>query len=241
MEIGSKLKSHRMAQKLTQEEVAEKLHVSRTTISSWETGRTFPDIEKLIYLSDLYDLSLDQLIREEPIVMETIIKERKILKRYQGLKIFGITILTLFIIYNIYWFAEVFPKNKQLSSWEHTAANNYLEKDGYTFQAHDIKYPMFLPNGNISVATFRGSKFDITIDGNFAYIGVYDVPRNTLEIPKDTQMFVKFDRKKGINSIEKIMGTLTIKEMRELIANNQKEFDQSYVATEAVWKEVNKK
>lgn len=230
-----------MAQKLTQEEVAEKLHVSRTTISSWETGRTFPDIEKLIYLSDLYDLSLDQLIREEPIVMETIIKERKTLKRYQLLKIIGITIVMLFIIYNIYWFAEIFPKNKQLSSWEHTEANNYLEKDGYTFQAHDIKYPMFLPNRNIPVATFRGSKFDITIDGNSAYIGVFDVPRNTLEIPKDTQMLVKFDRKTGLNSIEKIMGTLTIKEMRALIADNQKEFDQAYSATEVVWKDVNKK
>lgn len=77
MDIGSKLKEHRTTRNLTQEEVAMKLKVSRTTVSSWETGRTFPDIEKLVYLSDLYDLSLDQLIKEEPVIMETIVTERK--------------------------------------------------------------------------------------------------------------------------------------------------------------------
>ena len=130
--------------------------------------------------------------------MENIIKERKNLKRYKVLKVVGIIFLILFAIYNLYWFTTVYPKNKQLKDWEHTEANNYLIKDGYTFQAHDIKYPMFLPNGNISVATFKRSKFDLTINGDFTYIGVYDVPRNTLDIPKNTNVDAKFNRKKGI-------------------------------------------
>jgi len=241
MEIGSKLKSHRMTQNLTQEEVAEKLHVSRATISSWETGRTFPDIEKLIYLSDLYDLSLDQLIREEPIIMENIVKERKNLKRYKILKVVGIVLVILFALYNVYWFTTVYPKNKQLADWEHTEANNYLVKDGYTFQAHDIKYPMFLPNGNISVATFKGSKFDIKIDSDFAYIGVYDVPRNTLDIPKNTTVDAKFNRKEGIKSLEIIMGTMTKNELHTLIKANQQDFDNAYKTLEEVWKNVNGK
>ena len=239
MEIGSKLKSHRMTQNLTQEEVADKIHVSRATISSWETGRTFPDIEKLIYLSDLYELSLDQLIREEPIIMENIVKERKSLKRYKIVEVIGIVLLVLFSLYNVYWFTSVYPKNKQLADWEHTKANNYLKKDSYVFQAHEVSYPMFLENGNISVSTFKGSKFDISIDGDFAYIGVYDVPRNTLDIPKNTNVDAKFNRSEGLKSLQIIMGTMNKEELNKLIKANQEAFNNAYKILEEVWGNVN--
>ena len=77
MDIGERLKTYRKHNGLTQEQVAEKIYVSRATISSWETNRTFPDIEKIIYLSDLYDISLDKLLKEEPSIMENVKKERK--------------------------------------------------------------------------------------------------------------------------------------------------------------------
>lgn len=239
MEIGSKLKKHRMAQKLTQEDVAQKLHVSRTTISSWETGRTFPDIEKLIYLSDLYALSLDQLIREEPKIMENIISDRQNSKKYKLLKVIGYILLSMFVLYNVYWFSMVYPKNKHLENWEHTEANNYLSQGDYIFQAHDIRYPNFLPHGNIQIATFRGTKFDLTIDGEYAYIGVYDVPRNTLTIPSGTSMEARFKRIHSLTSLEKVMGTLTIDELQQLIEENRDAFDDEYNALEKIWKEVN--
>lgn len=102
MDIVSRLKKHRLAKESTQEDVAKKLNVSRATISSWETGRTFPDIEKLVYLSNLYDLSLDQLIKEEPVIMETIVKERKSLQYFKIIKRIGIVLLAAFVFYNIY-------------------------------------------------------------------------------------------------------------------------------------------
>lgn len=53
---------------LTQQEVADQLHVSRQTISSWETGKSVPDIDALQRLGKFYDISLDQLIKgEQPI------------------------------------------------------------------------------------------------------------------------------------------------------------------------------
>lgn len=65
MELSQKLQNRRKDLKLTQEEVAEKIHVSRQTISNWETGRTLPDINSLVLISDIYDISLDALIKED--------------------------------------------------------------------------------------------------------------------------------------------------------------------------------
>lgn len=63
MEIGSKIKEARMKIELTQEQVAETLGVSRQTISNWETGKSYPDIVSVIKMSDLYEVSLDYLLK----------------------------------------------------------------------------------------------------------------------------------------------------------------------------------
>lgn len=63
MEIGSKLKEARTKTEFTQEQVAEEIGVSRQTISNWENGKSYPDIVSVIRLSDLYDVSLDYLLK----------------------------------------------------------------------------------------------------------------------------------------------------------------------------------
>ena len=65
MEIGSKIKNARIQANFTQEQVAEALSVSRQTISNWETGKTYPDIVSVVKMSDLYNISLDRLLKEE--------------------------------------------------------------------------------------------------------------------------------------------------------------------------------
>ena len=62
MELNKLLRQKRLAEGWTQEQLANQLFVSTKTISNWETGRTFPDIESLISLCQLYHLSLDQLL-----------------------------------------------------------------------------------------------------------------------------------------------------------------------------------
>ena len=62
MEIGVKLKEARIKSGLTQENVAEKIQVSRQTISNWENEKSFPDIVNVIKLSDLYNISNEKLI-----------------------------------------------------------------------------------------------------------------------------------------------------------------------------------
>ncbi|RXT57946.1 helix-turn-helix domain-containing protein [Lacticaseibacillus chiayiensis] len=70
MQFSDKLKMARQQQHYTQTQVAEQLHVSPKTISSWENARSFPDISTLVKISDFYDISLDRLLREDQTMME---------------------------------------------------------------------------------------------------------------------------------------------------------------------------
>lgn len=65
MNFAENLQQVRHQRQMTQADVAEQLHVSRKTISSWETGRTYPDIETLVHISDVYQVSLDNLLKED--------------------------------------------------------------------------------------------------------------------------------------------------------------------------------
>lgn len=60
--ISENLFSLRKLHELTQEEVAEKIGVSRQALAKWENGETIPDIEKCAMLADLYDVTLDELV-----------------------------------------------------------------------------------------------------------------------------------------------------------------------------------
>lgn len=62
MQIGSYLKEHRKSRHFTQEQVANELHISRQAISAWENDASFPDLENLVLLSQLYQTSVDSLI-----------------------------------------------------------------------------------------------------------------------------------------------------------------------------------
>jgi len=57
MDIGEKIKQIRKKEKLSQEYIAEAIHVSRQTISNWENSNTLPDITSLILLSDIFNVS----------------------------------------------------------------------------------------------------------------------------------------------------------------------------------------
>lgn len=77
MKISTILKQHRLDLNLTQEQVAEKVFVSTKSISNWENDRNFPDIESLVRLAKLYNLSLDSLLLEGSDIMNNIKKKEK--------------------------------------------------------------------------------------------------------------------------------------------------------------------
>lgn len=103
MEVGSKLKNARINSGLTQEKVAEKIQVSRQTISNWENGKSYPDVISVIQLSDLYSISLDELLKGDSNMMKyldesmNVVNSNKKLLMAIGLNCF---LLILFIFFN---------------------------------------------------------------------------------------------------------------------------------------------
>ena len=65
MKFNEKLVMLRKQHNLSQEQVAEKLKVARQTISKWELGETTPEMDKLIMMSEIYNITLDELMKEE--------------------------------------------------------------------------------------------------------------------------------------------------------------------------------
>ncbi len=80
MEIEKKLKDARVKAGLTQEQVADKIMVSRQTISNWENGKSLPDIVSIMNLSDLYQISLDELLKGDQKMKEKMAKDVKVAK-----------------------------------------------------------------------------------------------------------------------------------------------------------------
>ena len=104
MEIGRKLKEARQMRGLTQENVAEKLNVSRQTISNWETEKFYPDMLYVLQLSDLYQVCLDELLKGDERMIQHLEDSTNVVKSNQKILlafICNICLLFLFFIFII--------------------------------------------------------------------------------------------------------------------------------------------
>ncbi|WP_270318257.1 helix-turn-helix domain-containing protein [Lactococcus petauri] len=81
MEIGKRIREYRKIYNLSQEQLADKIFVSRQTVSNWENDKTYPDIQIIVSLSILFNVSLDELIREDLEEMKMKISNNKASKR----------------------------------------------------------------------------------------------------------------------------------------------------------------
>ena len=114
MEIGRKLKEVRMRSNLTQEQAAEALFVSRQTISNWENEKTYPDIISVIKLSDLYSISLDELLKGDQKMMEHLDESTNIVKSNK--KLVGAMIANILLFLIIFMIAVLMPENVYMIS-----------------------------------------------------------------------------------------------------------------------------
>lgn len=104
MEIGKKLKNARIKAGLTQEKAAEKIDVSRQTISNWENEKSYPDIISVIALSDLYSVSLDELLKGDQKMTEHLAESTDVVKsnkKLTGAIILNIVLMILLIALNM--------------------------------------------------------------------------------------------------------------------------------------------
>lgn len=118
MKIGYKIQHYRINHNYSQEQLAEHLQVSRQTISNWENNKSYPDIHNLLLMTDLFHISLDDLIKEDlPQMINTVEKyQRHIFKKTSI--IFAILIFIMIIsaipiakylslIGNLIWFVGI--------------------------------------------------------------------------------------------------------------------------------------
>ena len=115
MDFGMKLQSLRKEKGLSQEALAEKLHVSRQAVSKWESGAGYPEMDKLILISDLFGVTIDYLIKDSHesvpddqraeskyFMNSQKIKEYMNFKRHFGLRIGGaVSAIILSVIFPI--------------------------------------------------------------------------------------------------------------------------------------------
>ena len=80
MELGKQIKKHRQEAHLSQEELANRVYVSRQTISNWENDKSYPDVNSLVLLSEIFQISLDKLIKGDIEVMKDVIQKEEIEK-----------------------------------------------------------------------------------------------------------------------------------------------------------------
>lgn len=96
MNIGTQIKNRRMQMNLSQEELAQRVFVTRQTVSNWETEKSYPDIHSVLLLSQVFGTTVDALLKEDIPQMKSQINQNEI-KRFN--KYAGIyTILFILVI-----------------------------------------------------------------------------------------------------------------------------------------------
>ncbi len=98
MELSTQIKKYRNNMNLSQEELAEKVYVTRQTISNWENNKNYPDIHSLLLLSTLFNISLDQLIKGDIAIMKEEIKKSEIEKLNHYGNIFTLLLLITMVL-----------------------------------------------------------------------------------------------------------------------------------------------
>ncbi|MGL4762422.1 MAG: helix-turn-helix domain-containing protein [Sarcina sp.] len=146
MNISKQLKNYRKKLDISQEGLAEIVHVSRQTISNWENDKSYPDLQSLVLLSEYFEISLDELVKGDIVIMKDELGRNEM----QKLTIWSIVnfmvvafstvffvkfksiipaitlILGLFLMFWIAWKIEKIKENKDIKTYEEIMA--YMKK-----------------------------------------------------------------------------------------------------------------
>ncbi|MEG0451564.1 MAG: helix-turn-helix domain-containing protein [Coprobacillus sp.] len=109
MEIGNQIKTKRLEMNLSQDELADKIYVTRQTISNWENNKNYPDIHSLLLLSTLFGISIDQLIKGDIDMIKEEIKREDILKFNRSSQIFSVLFaVTIISIAPLFYYLKTY-------------------------------------------------------------------------------------------------------------------------------------
>ena len=111
MQIHKQIRSQRNQMGLSQEELAEEIFVSRQSISNWERGSKYPDLDSLLALSTLFEISLDHLVKGDIDIMKEKI-ESGLIREFENLArnlalMFVVSMILLVPFYKFFWFRRL--------------------------------------------------------------------------------------------------------------------------------------
>jgi len=161
MDIGNKIKKYREVNGFSQEELADKIFVSRQTLSNWETNKFYPDIKSIELLSNIFDVTLDDFIKGDIDEMKNMIKESDIkefkklswiytiemiimvlsvypLLKYAGF--IGVLIWLLFVVITIGTAFAIERIKKQYNIQTYKEIIAFYEKSNLTHDEKNIEY-----------------------------------------------------------------------------------------------------
>ena len=212
----------RKQKQMTQETLAEKLNVSRQAVSKWESGLTEPDVQTLIKLSDIFEVSLDELVKgehQEVIVKDNEEVENTNIKKDKSKNIKKVLLVLLVCVIASLSLFNNDDKNKETNNNNNvnSAVNSWLINEqikmydfisSYIFQVDIISYneQKVLFSGSVSAWSF--------LDGGEMTIVFNDGSKETLDL-------VKEENRNGIYVFEKEIPAKTIKNMTVRLDNKE--------------------
>lgn len=169
METGAQIKTRRQDLNMTQEMLAKELHVGRTTVSNWEIGRNYPDLQLIVSISNVLNISLDTLLGKESEIVKEITRDTNIRKsQSRKIKILSALLILvilagLFGIYKVLEYQDISSPEQivSLQAYEDrleitTDLPFYRSVVGYTIGNS--------PDGNDTIELSLSSQIDLSLD-----------------------------------------------------------------------------
>ncbi len=198
MNIGEQIKSRRMELNITQQDLADRLNVSRSAISNWETGKNYPDLQIIVQISEELRISLDELLKGDADVVKKITKDTvesgKLREKTKKL-IAAVSVLAVMLLATLYlffgWSGEV-NKAEQVKDMRIADNELVIEVEVPNYYGRRAWYSDIDETGTIA---------HITIDYNF---GRSKAGKDILTAPVNTDDALDIFSKDSMKRLEEI-------------------------------------
>lgn len=181
MNLSGKIKKLRAENNLTQEQLAQNLQVSRSTISSWETGRSYPDLQMIIDICDRFNVSLDFLLRED----EKMVRKLNFASKQKKLLV-AVVVALIILLGNMMLSTTAFEANP--NSLEVSEVNMIRDvsynggdpyKDWNTVIQLDLKSNnvFFKPVADDLLVFEDNGKLELQTNWSFSLLNIFDTQR----------------------------------------------------------------
>lgn len=202
MNIGHQIKQNRLKREWTQEYLAQLLNVSRSTVSSWEVGRNYPDLETIVAISDLFTISLDKLLREDSVMTKEVSKRMHMNKYYKIALTIIVVILLGLVISNrrLNQLEQRYRENLTHYGWHlDKDTSPYANNSAYELKTGDTTYYTYILPTGYNPIPLEERKVNIITRQNGHVVDVLDSQHITVVFSKSNDAKLKYQGSVQVN------------------------------------------